>query len=104
MQGIALVKNLAALERELSDKLEEAHRSAEGSIALAQEEARRIMAEAEAQVRRMADASRAAIAEQSEKAATGARTRAAAEAERIREQAGPNMDKAVDFILSRVVP
>ena len=59
MQGIALVKNLAALERELSDKLEEAHRSAERSIARAQEEARSIMAEADAQVHQMADASRA---------------------------------------------
>ena len=85
-----MVKNLATLERELSGRLEEARRSAERSIGRAQEEAQRIMAEAEAQVRQMADASANLIAGQ--------------EAGRIREKAEPRMDRAVDFILSRVVP
>ena len=104
MQASGLVKDLAALERELSGRLEEAHRSAEHSIARAQEEARRIMAEAEAQVRQMADVSRSGIAEQSDRIAAQALTRAESEAQGIREQAEPNMDRAVNFILSRVVP
>ena len=42
--------------------------------------------------------------DQGEKVAARARSRAEEEAGRIREKAEPRMDRAVDFILSRVVP
>jgi vacuolar-type H+-ATPase subunit H len=104
MQGLDVVKDLAELERELAKKLDEAHRSAEQKIADAEEESRRILVKADAQIRLMADTWKARIAEESEKYAEDARVRGEAEAQRIREQAERNMDRAVDFILSEVLP
>jgi V/A-type H+-transporting ATPase subunit G/H len=104
MRGLGLVKDLAELERDLAQKLEEARRSAERGIKSAEEEAGRIMGEVEAQIRQLTDASEARIAEQEEKLAKEARKRAQEESRRIREQASPNLDRAVDFVLSEVLP
>jgi vacuolar-type H+-ATPase subunit H len=104
VQGMDLVKNLAELERELATKLDEAHQSAEHRIASAAEEARHILAEADAQIRQMADTSKVRIAKENEKYAEGAHARAEAEAQDIREQAERNIDRAVDFILTEVLP
>jgi vacuolar-type H+-ATPase subunit H len=104
MQGFELVKNLAELDRQLSEKLEEARRSAADRIKSAEEERTRLLAEAEAQIRQMHEESRARIVEQSSQLAEEARTRAQAEKERLRQQAGPNLDRAVELILSKVLP
>lgn len=104
MQGLDLVKDLAELERELAKKLDEAHRSAEQKVADAEEESQRILGEADAQIRLMADTWKARITEESEKYAEDARVRAETEAQLIHEQAERNMDRAVDFILSEVLP
>ena len=53
MKGIGLLQDLAQLERELKEKLEEARGSAETKVMRAEEDARRILADAEEQVRRM---------------------------------------------------
>ncbi len=52
----------------------------------------------------MADTWKVRIAEESEKVIQDARVQAEGEAQRIREQAERNMDRAVDFILSEVLP
>jgi vacuolar-type H+-ATPase subunit H len=99
-----LLQNLAALDREFEKKLEEARRSADRRIANAQDKARRILKEAEIQIRQMQDASKARITVQGEKLAAEAQTVADAEAERIRQQAEPNIEPAVSFVLSEVLP
>jgi vacuolar-type H+-ATPase subunit H len=104
MQGAELLQNLAALDREFEKKLEEARRSADRRIANAQDKARRILKEAEIQIRQMQDASKARITVQGEKLAAEAQTVADAEAERIRQQAEPNIEPAVSFVLSEVLP
>ncbi len=104
MQGFELIRNLAELDRQLTEKLEEARRSAGDRIKSAEEERKRILAEAEAQTRQMHEESRARIAEQSSKLAEEARSRAQAEKERLRQQAEPNLDRAVELILSKVLP
>ncbi len=104
MQGLDLVKDLAELEHELAKKLDEARRSAEQRIADAEQVERRVLAEADAQIRLMADTWKARIAEESEKVIEDARVLAEGEAQRIREQAERNMDRAVDFIVSEVLP
>jgi vacuolar-type H+-ATPase subunit H len=104
VQGLDLVKDLAELERELAKKLDEAHQSAKQRVAGAEQEAQRILAEADAQIRVMADTWNARIAQENEKYTEDARVRAESEARRIREQAERNMDRAVDFILSEVLP
>jgi vacuolar-type H+-ATPase subunit H len=104
VQGLDPVKILAELEAELAKKLDEARRSAEHRIACAEQEARRILAEADVQIRQMAETSKAWIVKESEKYGGEARGRAEAEAERIRQQADANIDRAVDFILSEVMP
>ena len=104
MQGAELLQNLAALDREFEKKLEEARRSADRRIANAQDKARRILKEAEIQIRQMQDAAKARITVQGEKLAAEAQTVADAEAERIRQQAEPNIEPAVSFVLSEVLP
>ena len=104
MQGAELLQNLAAMDREFEKKLEEARRSADRRIANAQDKARRILKEAEIQIRQMQDASKARITVQGEKLAAEAQTVADAEAERIRQQAEPNIEPAVSFVLSEVLP
>jgi vacuolar-type H+-ATPase subunit H len=104
VQGLELVKDLAELERELAKKLDEARRSVEGRIANAEEKARRILMEADAQIRQMADTLKARIGSESEKIAEEAHVRAEADALLIQQQAAPNVDRAVDFILSEVLP
>jgi vacuolar-type H+-ATPase subunit H len=70
----------------------------------AEEESKGILAEAEAQIRQMQEASRTRIAEDSSKLAADARARAQAEKERLQQQAGPNLERAVEFVLSKVLP
>src|SRR5512136_580350 len=98
MKAVEPVKILAELEAELARKLDEARRSAEQGIASAEQEARRILTEADAQIRQMADTSKARIAEESEKHAEEAAGRAETETRQIREQAERNIDRAVDYI------
>jgi len=104
MQGIELVKSLAELDREFVRKLDEAHQTADGRIAGAQEKTRRILNEAEIQMRQMEEDAKARITEEGEKLAQEARARAEAETERIRRQAAPRIERAVSFLLSEVLP
>jgi F0F1-type ATP synthase membrane subunit b/b' len=52
----------------------------------------------------MSDVSMAQVAEECEMIAQESRRRAEAEARRIREQAEPRIDRAVEFILTKVLP
>jgi vacuolar-type H+-ATPase subunit H len=104
MQGQELIKHLAELDGELGDKLEEARRSAADRIKGAEEESRRILAEAETQIGQMQEASQTRIAGERSKLAQEARTRIAAEQEGLRRQAEPNLERVVEFILSKVMP
>ena len=99
-----LVKDLAEIERELSRKLDEARQAAERRVAEAEEEARRILTDSDAEIRQMADTFRVRMAEEGEKIAGESNSRAEAEAEHIRQKAEQNIDRAVDFVLSEVVP
>jgi vacuolar-type H+-ATPase subunit H len=103
-EGLELLKELAELERSLAERIEQARRSAEDKIKGAEEEGLRILAEAEAEIRQIADTSRARIVKNEGKTAEEARARAEAEAESIRRRAAPNIDRAVDYILSEVLP
>jgi vacuolar-type H+-ATPase subunit H len=104
MQGIELVKDLAELDRELVQRLEEAHQTADCRIANAQEKARRILDEAEIQIRQMEENAKTRMAEEAAKLAEEAQARAEVEVEHIRHQAGSNIERAVRFILSEVLP
>ncbi len=104
MQGLDLIKNLAEIDRELGERVEETRRAADHRIKGAEAESQRLMAEAEAQIRQMEEASRVRVAQECAKIGEEARDRAAAEKERIRSQALPNLDRAVALILSEVVP
>jgi vacuolar-type H+-ATPase subunit H len=104
MEGIELLQDLARLERELKEKLEEARRSAKSRIARAEEEAGRILADAEAQIRRMTGVEKSQLKEECGNILQESRHRAEAEARSIREQAEPRMAKTVEFIISKVLP
>jgi V/A-type H+-transporting ATPase subunit G/H len=104
MEELGLVRELAEIEGELAKKLDEARRSAEDRVAKAEEEARRILAETDTQIRQMEETLNARIAQESEKYAKEAQARSEAEAQRIRRQADPNIDQAIDFLLSEVIP
>jgi vacuolar-type H+-ATPase subunit H len=104
MQGLELIKNLAELDQELAEKVEETRRSAEDRVNRAKVESQRLLDEAEAQIRRMAEVSHTHMAEVSARLTEDARQRAAAEQERLRSQAVPNLDRAVAFIFSKVMP
>jgi vacuolar-type H+-ATPase subunit H len=104
MQGLELIKNLAELDQEVAEKVEETRRSAEDRVNRAGAESQRLLAEAEAQIHRMEEVSRTQMAEVSLRLAEDARQHAAAEQERLRSQAAPNLDRAVAFILSEVMP
>jgi vacuolar-type H+-ATPase subunit H len=104
MPGLELIKNLAELDRELTEKVAGAHWSAEQRLKRAEAESQRLLAEAEAQIRQMEEASRTHIAAASAKLAEDARQRAAAAQERLRAQGLANLEKAVAFILSEIMP
>lgn len=104
MPGLDLIKNLAELDSELAERVEEARRAAGLRIKSAEAESQRLLTEAEAQVRRMEEASRARIAQERAKLEEDARARAAAEKERLCSQALPNLDRAVALVLSEVMP
>ncbi len=104
VQSLDLVRDLAELERELAKKQDEARRSAEQKIASAEKEARRILADADLEIRQVDDNLKARIAEESKRLAEDGRSRAETETGQIRRQAEANMDWAVNFVLSKVVP
>jgi hypothetical protein len=104
MQGIELIKNLAELDQALAEKVKETRRLAEDRINRAEAKSQRLLAEAEAQIRRMAEVSRTQTAEASARLVEDARQHAAAEQELLRSQAVSNLDRAVAFILSKVMP
>jgi vacuolar-type H+-ATPase subunit H len=104
MQGLELIKNLAEIDRDFAEKVEETRRLAEHRIKRAEEESKRLLDDTEAQIGQMEKASRTRIAEESAELAEDARIRAVREKERLHSQAVPNLDKAVEFILSEVMP
>ncbi len=104
MQADEPVKTLAEIEAQLAKRLDEARDSAGQTIAAAEQEAQRILTEADSQIRQMADTLKARIAEESKKYAEEAAGRAEAEAQRIREQAERDIDRAVEYVLSEVLP
>ena len=104
MQEFGLVKELAETERELAEMLDEARRSAEGKVAKAKEEAQRILTEADVRIRQMEETLEARISQETEKRAKEAHRKSEVEAQRIRQQADPNIDRTVDFLLSEVLP
>jgi vacuolar-type H+-ATPase subunit H len=104
MEGKELLRDLAQLERELNEKLQNARHSAESRISRAEEEARHILADAEGQIHRMVSVSKAQVAEECESIAQESRKHAEAEARRILDQAEPRIGKAVEFIISKVMP
>lgn len=104
MQGLELLRDLAELERELAGKLEEARHSAEQRVTGAEEEARRILASAEDEVRQMSDALKARITEENKRYAEEGRVLGEAEAQRIQQQADPGIERAVEYVLSEVLP
>jgi vacuolar-type H+-ATPase subunit H len=104
MDGAVLLQDLARLEMELKERLDGARRSAESRVARAEEESRRILADAETQTHRMSGVSKAQVAEECEKIAQESKNRAETESRRILDQAEPHMDRAVAFIVSKVLP
>ena len=104
MPGFELVKDLADLDRELSEKVEEARRAADQKIKDAQAEANRLLAEAEAQIRGLAEEAKKQSAEENARLLEAAHTKAEEEKERLRSQALPNLPHAVKFMLSKVLP
>jgi V/A-type H+-transporting ATPase subunit G/H len=104
MQGIELLKSLAEAERNLADRLEEARRSAADMIGRAEEERRRILAEAEEEIRKQEQESKARITAERERIIGETRALAESDSLRIRELAAPNIERAVELILSKVLP
>jgi len=104
MEGLERIRELAERDRQFVAKLEEARRSADDRIADAQDKARQILDEADTRIRTMTEASKTQIAEACNTIAEEARVRAEAEAEGIRRQADPHIDRAVRFLLSEVLP
>jgi vacuolar-type H+-ATPase subunit H len=104
MPGLELIKNLAELDQQLAAKVEETRRVAAQRIKSAEEEGKRLLAEAEAQIQQMQEESRIRIAAASSKFAEEARALAATEKEHLVSQALPNIGRAVAFILSEIIP
>jgi vacuolar-type H+-ATPase subunit H len=104
MPGLELVKNLADLDRELTEKVAEARRAADQQVKDAEAEAQRLLAEAEAQIRQWEEESRKQSAEENAWLVEATRNRAQEEKERLRSQALPNLERAVKFILTKVLP
>lgn len=104
MQGVELIRDLAELERELARKLEEARQSAEQRVTGAEEEAKRILDSANAEIRQMSDALKDRIAKEKERYAGEGQTLGEAEAQHIRQQSDPGIERAVEYILSEVLP
>jgi V/A-type H+/Na+-transporting ATPase subunit G/H len=104
MQATELVKNLAEVERELAERLNQARQSADDTIKKAEQERSRILAEADEQVRQETDASKARIAGENEKISRDTDACAAAQAQSLREEAEKHVDRAIEFIVSKVMP
>jgi V/A-type H+-transporting ATPase subunit G/H len=104
MQGLEMIKNLAVLDQELAEKVEEARRMADRRIKHAESEAQRLLAEAEAQIHQMEEASRTRLAQEGASLSADAHKRATAEKDQLRRQALPNLDRAMALVLSEVLP
>ena len=104
MQGTELVKNLAEVERELAERLNQARQSADDIIKNAEQERSRVLAEAEEQIQKEADASRTRIAEEKERILKDTKASAADQARSLREKAEKHVGRAVEFIVSKVMP
>ena len=95
---------MPSLDRELAEKVEETRRSVDHRIKSAEAESQRLLAEAEAEIRQMAEAAATRIAEENARIAATAHASAEAEKERLRSQAIPNLERALEFILKEVMP
>ncbi len=104
MQGVELIKHLAEAEKALTTRLEQARESAARTIAAAEQEQRRILTEAEAQIHQMESESRMKMEMRCAGLASDARRSAEQVARKLRRQAEAKMDRAVEFLLSRVMP
>jgi V/A-type H+/Na+-transporting ATPase subunit G/H len=104
MQGTELVKNLADVERELAERLNQACQSADDTIKNAEQESNRILAEADEQIQKEEEASRARIAEENERILRDTDACAEAQAQSLREEAEKHVDRAIEFIVSKVMP
>jgi vacuolar-type H+-ATPase subunit H len=104
VQGLELIESLAKLDQDLAAKVEEAHRVADQRIKSAEEESHRLLAEAETQVQQMEEDSKIRIAKARSEIDAESQALAAEEKERLRNQALPNIDQAVAFILKEVIP
>ena len=104
MQGLELLKDLAELERELARKLDEARQSAEHRVTRAEEEAKRILDSANTETRKMSDVLKERIAKESERYTQEGQTLGEAEEQRTRQQSDPSIERAVEYVLSEVLP
>ncbi len=104
MQGLELLKDLAELERELAKKLDEARQSAEQRVTRAEEEAKRILDSANTEIQKMSDVLKERIVKESERYAQEGQTLGKTEAQRIRQQSDPGIERAVEYVLSEVLP
>jgi len=104
VQGLQLLKDLAELERKLAKKLDEARQSAEQRVTHAEEEAKRILDTANTETRKMSNALKEQIAQESERYAQEAQTLGKKEGQRIRQQSDPGIERAVEYVLSEVLP
>jgi vacuolar-type H+-ATPase subunit H len=102
--GNQLIANLAELDQKLTDQVEETRREADEKIRRARAESQRLKAEADQKVSKMQEAARERIAEETAKIKQEARSRAEKEQERLRSEARPQLDGAVKFVLSKVMP
>jgi F-type H+-transporting ATPase subunit b len=104
MQGTELVKNLADIERELAERLNQASQSADDTIKKAEQERHRILAEVDEQIQKEEKASKARIAEENERILRDTDASAVAQAQSLREEAEKNIDRAIELIVSKVMP
>jgi vacuolar-type H+-ATPase subunit H len=104
VQGLELINHLAAAEHALSERMDQARVDARRTIAAAEQEHGRILAEAEAKVRQMEEESRIQILQRSAAVADEARRNAEQAADGLRKTAEAKMDRAVEFLLSKVMP
>ncbi len=104
MQGLGLVKSLAERERELAKKLEVAQRAAEAKLKEAQVRAARIHEESRSRLLQTSEEAERRTAEEEARVLGAAVAEGEVQVRKIREEAEGNLDKAVAYVLSKVVP
>lgn len=104
MQGTELVKDLAEIERDLAERLNQARQSADDIIKQAEQEKSRILAEADEQIQKEEDVSRARIAGENERVLKDTQASAEAQAQSLSDEARKHIDRAIEFIVSKVMP